>query len=177
MAVGTKKQEGIVFQHFYRNATYTLRPASRSIVNGIPQNNPALRAVFDNHRFDSGRVQKALGWTDEDRRLVEQYLMDHPDFGSPRGMSIEAHTIESLKDSPVRIPALQVRCAAFYRDAETGESVQCERQPKDGEDFCVEHLAEIRLAQEAPAEEALPVPDADLSFLDDEYVPEEEEEG
>jgi hypothetical protein len=175
--MAVKTQEGMVFNHFFKDAKYVIRASYREVVNGMMVPHRGLRAEFTNHRFDSGKAQASLGWSDEERNLVEQYLIEHADFGVPRGMSLENHTIENLREAPVSIPALKVRCAAFYRDEETGESVQCDRSPADSEDFCKEHMAEVVAASQVPAQPSpLAAPDGDLAFLAEGVLPGDEDD-
>lgn len=96
---------------------------------------PGLKARFFGHVFDSEKSQRELGWTDEEREKVEEYLLSHQDFNKHGGFYLETQA-----ESNVITPLGPKRCIAFFRN-ESGESEQCPREPIEGGDYCDEHAA------------------------------------
>lgn len=129
---------------------------------------PGLEARFLNHRFDSVTTQRDKGWTDEQRKLVENYLLAHRDFDAPRGIHLEivdGETKEQLMaaaghvSTPEKIDGRN-RCAAWIRN-EHGESEMCPKPAIHGE-LCAQHAGLLGDEQDeegevpAPVEAALP---------------------
>jgi len=175
-ATETRATKGLVFVHFIANMKYVLRPAARQVIDGIPHNRRALRADFKHHRWDSLQAQKNNHWTDEERVMLEQYLLDHNDFGRPRGLSLEGHTLDAMREAQVAIPQMKLRCAAFFPNPSTGESEQCTEEPLEDEDYCSKHKAEIDaiVAQQMKAEregDEAPESSGDADFLGADSLP------
>jgi hypothetical protein len=76
------------FRSKWRKPQYVVRPTYKTIIApGQEQIHQGLRAMFqdDGARggfLDTEAQQRALGWSDEERERVEQYLLNHSDFGS-----------------------------------------------------------------------------------------------
>ena len=100
-----------------------------------------LRARFRDHFFDSEIAQKQLGWTDEERMLVEEQLLANHRYGKANGFYLEdiaerrAAQLDKKKDRSNE----QIRCLEFYRDPETNEAVQCPNAVVPDTEFCADH--------------------------------------
>lgn len=95
---------------------------------------PGLSARFFGNVCDTEKMQKELGWTDEERQIVEEYLLNHKDFNRPGGFYLE---VEPDAAAPKRDLTV-TRCLAFFRN-EAGESEQCPNQTLEESDYCAEH--------------------------------------
>jgi hypothetical protein len=109
---------------------------------GMPEIHKGLQARFVNHLFDSEQAQEQLGWTDEERILVERHLLGHRDLDRYNGFHlddlVEGKAAAKLIDMPAA--ATSMRCIAFFRN-EDGEVEQCPREAQVG-DFCRAHAEE-----------------------------------
>lgn len=115
-------------------AKYVVKP-KYTVMNGpTPVAVSGLQARFFGHIFDSEKSQRELGWTNEERELVEEHLLNHRDFNRHGGFYLETDGVQAAPRSGVK------RCIAFFRN-ESGESEQCPREPLDGSDYCDEHKA------------------------------------
>lgn len=139
-----------------RSVTYVIRPAvpQRDPLTGRQTGvSPALRAEFKEHKWDSNKAQQVHRWSDDERVMVEKYLLGHPDFGRGDGRGIfldqtatldpavvEEHEQE-LKRAEARGAVPERRCM-FMQDA--GEDmVQCDATALEGKDHCERHEAMI----------------------------------
>lgn len=116
-------------------AKYVVVPAYTTMNGPTPVPVPGLKARFFGHVFDSEKSQRELGWTDADRKKVEEHLLNHKDFNRHGGFYME-----SVADVPFHKDVGEKRCIAFFRN-EAGESEQCPRTPVEGYDYCDEHKA------------------------------------
>lgn len=117
-----------------RRAKYVVagHPRYTEHVGPTPVVMPGLTARFFGHVCDTEKSQRELGWKDEERELVENYLMQHKDFNHPGGFYLE-----TLVDAePVR--TLTTRCISFFRNEE-GEAEQCPNPTVEGSDHCAQH--------------------------------------
>jgi hypothetical protein len=122
-------------------AKYVVVP-KYTVMNGPNQTAvPGLTARFFGHVFDSQKSQRELGWTDEEREKVENYLLGHRDFNRHGGFYLE-----NAADLAVPRELGAKRCIAFFRN-EAGESEQCPREPVEGKDYCDEHAAMMMAAE------------------------------
>ncbi|HET9672660.1 MAG TPA: hypothetical protein VFQ40_07405, partial [Actinomycetota bacterium] len=110
---------------------------------------PGLEARFKNHLFDSELQQRDKGWTDEQRKLVENYLLAHRDYDAPHGIHLEVADGESREEiiaraghvvTPTSVEGAK-RCAAYIRN-ERGESELCPKPAAIG-DMCAQHAAMV----------------------------------
>ena len=119
-----------------------IRPAVKTHAPGSGQVvllDRGLRAKFREHVFDSEIAQRQLGWTDEDRILVEQRLLANPRFDTANGFYLE--DIAEQKAAALKTKdkeKLKLRCLEFYRDEEN-QSVQCDNEPLEGSEYCAAH--------------------------------------
>lgn len=86
--------------------------------------------------FDSESAQKNLRWTDEQRIQVEEYLMNHPDFGHQIFFA-PGQTTPDGKEPPDTTRPSEVRCGHFVTDR--GEIRQCKNKALLGNDYCALH--------------------------------------
>lgn len=123
------------FNHTSRRYKYVIVPRVKTIVNGTTlATTPGLSARFLNHLCDTEREQRNKGWTNEERKTVEAFLLAHEDYMRPGGFYLE-----NAADDQAPIPPMEaVRCIAFFRN-ETNEVEQCPSKPLDGSEFCAEH--------------------------------------
>lgn len=143
----------------------------RKIVNtdtGVTESYPGLEARFLNHVFDSETSQVAKGWTDEQRKIVENYLLGHPDFDRPGGFYLDVAGTGQSKAEILREaghpmaddPAVagQERCLFFYPDPDhVGEVAQCPAQAVGGTEFCSQHQPETVADEQGPPPQPHPV--------------------
>lgn len=105
------------------------------VMNGpTPVVQPGLSARFFGHVCDTEKMQKELGWTDDERELVEEYLMGHRDFNRPGGFYLE--TIADGEQP--KVDARATRCLSFFRN-EDGEAEQCPNETVGDTDYCAQH--------------------------------------
>lgn len=114
-----------------------------------------LYAEFKQHKFDSEAAQRTYGWTDEQRKKVEEHLLNHQDWGRSDGRGIfldqtatakptsEQELVEAAK---ARGTVPERRCL-FMQDV--GEdTIQCDQKiPIDQpSDYCSTHEAILEAA-------------------------------
>lgn len=132
------------FLSFPQRAKYVVRPTRKVFIDGQPDVQRGLTARFLNHTFDSDKTQAQLGWTDAERKQVEDHLLAHPDFERHGGIYLD-EIVEGKQQKVARMPsslasADQPRCVAFIRNEE-GEAEQCPRSALEDGDLCEEHAA------------------------------------
>jgi len=117
-------------------AKYVYKPMVKHVNGGVATMERGLTARFLGHVFDSERAQKALGWTDEDRRAVERFLLEHYDFNRPNGFYLE----DAQHVGEVAMPAAGavLRCLEFFVN-EAGESEQCPNEVVGDGEYCSAH--------------------------------------
>jgi hypothetical protein len=105
------------------------------VMNGAtPIVHPGLAARFFGNVCDTEKSQRELGWTNEEREVVEEYLLGHKDFNHPGGYYLEvAPDVVAPRGAPTA-----TRCLAFFRN-EAGESEQCPNTPEGDTDYCAQH--------------------------------------
>lgn len=94
---------------------------------------PGLTARFFGNVCDTRKSQSEQGWTDDEREIVENYLMGHKDFNHPGGFYLEV-----APDAVAPRGAMATRCLAFFRN-EAGESEQCPNPTLEDSDHCAQH--------------------------------------
>lgn len=101
---------------------------------------PGLEARFFGHVFDSEKAQKDLGWTDDERKLVERYLLGHEDLDKHNGFYLEDQAYGKVpgKDRAVPAGVSSTRCTEFFQN-EDGEYEQCPNESVEGTEFCAQH--------------------------------------
>lgn len=103
------------------------------VMNGpTPVMQPGLSARFFGHVCDTEKAQREQGWTDDERKIVEDYLMGHRDFNRPGGFYLE-NVVDAAPPTD-----RATRCLAFFRN-ESGESEQCPSQTLGETDYCEQH--------------------------------------
>lgn len=124
------------FQSRWDNAVYVVRPTYvLNIAPGQAEIKRGMKAVFSGRDriFDSESSQVLNGWTDEERKQVEDYLLKHRDFGA------------GLYLAPGEIPPVGVEVAApeltrcSHIATVNGKITQCKDDARLGEDFCAKH--------------------------------------
>lgn len=113
-----------------------------------------LYAEFKQHKFDSEAAQRTYGWTDEERKKVEEHLLNNPDWGRSDGRGIfhdtTATVISSEKDlieaAKQRGTVPERRCLFMQEVGE--DTVQCDQKiPIDQpSDYCATHEAILEAA-------------------------------
>lgn len=146
-----------------RSVTYTIRPHRANVhpITGARSEIPAIRAEFKEHQFDSEAAAKSLGWNELDRmngdepgttrKMVEQYLLEHADWGRADGRGIFHGEMSTLQELELRAKGVVKRCI-FQQDAGDGQLQMCNAEVEDPEnDFCDTHqkLVEDALAAQA----------------------------
>jgi hypothetical protein len=112
-----------------------------------------LRAEFKGHMFDTERAQKGLRWSDDERKLVEQSLLEHEDFERGRIMALRPGADPEgrkprlyLADGPdaarldtdvTPAPEQKPRCIFLMATDEGAE--QCSRPAKADGIYCAQH--------------------------------------
>jgi hypothetical protein len=143
----------------------------RKIANketGVTDSYPGLEARFLNHVFDSEQSQIAKGWTIEQRKIVESYMLGHPDFDRPGGFYLDVASTGESKADVLRnaghpmadSPAVgnQERCMFFYPDPDhSGEVAQCPAAALAHSEFCGSHQPEAVADDQGPAPSPEPV--------------------
>jgi hypothetical protein len=126
--------------------TYTIRPAKRYMLEGLPEYDRGLHAEFVDGFFDTEVAQEKFDWSDEERDLVERFLMKHADWGhalyaDPSEKNIKARESTRIPEKPAEIegqPGVsETVCIAWETDE--GASEMCGKPTVDGE-FCAKHL-------------------------------------
>ena len=122
---------------------------------------PGLAARFLNHAFDSDKSQTELGWTDEQRKMVENHLLAHKDFDRPGGIFLDTAAGESKADilraaghpmAEQMATKEQPRCLFFFRNNE-GEAEQCPHIAVAESDYCIQHSPEQAEPQPHPVQD------------------------
>jgi hypothetical protein len=120
--------------------TYVVRPKWEQVhpVSGKVTPVPGLSAQFRgrDRLFDTEAAQKTLGWTDEERKQVEEYLLGHQDFGYRLWLAPGQTTPEGLNVNVGSGPQ-EVRCGHFI--TKDGEIRQCKNKALVGQEFCGTH--------------------------------------
>lgn len=130
--------------------------------DGSTYTNPGLEARFLNNAFDTERAQRDKGWTDEQRQIVENYLLSHPDFDKPGGFYLDLATSGKSKAEILREAGHPMadqpvmgneRCMFFFSDPDVpGAVAQCPATKTEG-DYCAEHQPEHVTDEQGPAPE------------------------
>lgn len=124
-----------------RTACYVVE-AQRQIMDmatGRSQTTPPLRAKFKDHKFDSEIAQRELGWSEEQRKRVEEHLIHHPDFGRSDGRGLFYDNSATISEAELVASGARRRCV-FMQDVGE-ETLQCaEMVDEPGVDYCSLHL-------------------------------------
>lgn len=137
------------FRRAYRHRGlngYTIRPHTRYTENGMTMTRYPLRAQFVDGFWDSEATQKSMGWSNEEREQVEQYLLTHDDFGhglfldssEPGAGPYVATETEATEEEQEK--SLTVCIASVETD---GESKLCGRPTVGDSEFCAKHIEEF----------------------------------
>ena len=137
------------FQSKFRNHMIVARSATFNIVPGLPAIPvPGLYAKFvgPNRIFDPDKAAKEEGWSDEDRDLIETWLLGHDmfmvDFFLAPGQSIPEEKAHLVKRGKREDAAKFKKCTAL--GIVDGDIVQCQNEATAGRDFCAEHDPETQ---------------------------------
>lgn len=150
------------FQSAHSNASYVVRRDMGEPTPGLPPPPRGLKAKFlgEDRLFDSERAQRELGWTDEERLLVERHLLTHRDFGRRRSRAQGGLYLAPGQDVPpehadlgveagiaheaaaqVRLAEAGFRCAFVWT---TSEGIkQCPDEVAQGSQFCEGHTEQL----------------------------------
>jgi hypothetical protein len=144
------------FLSAFESIDYVIKPSRPQLINGV-QYPPteAIRAEFKRHVFDSERAQAIHAWTDEVRELVEQRLLNHPDFGRRRAsQSGLANTLSVAKDhADYQGPdPSSATCIVVVPSADGAE--QCGDAVVPGAVYCSKHLNELASSLKKPRKPA-----------------------
>jgi hypothetical protein len=97
-----------------------------------------LSAKFFDHKFDSEKAQKALGWTDEERIKVENHLLNDKDFRTAeKGRRLRVDGAYLREGEAFEISE---RCDAKLVTPNGPEP--CPLSPVPGFNFCKRHILE-----------------------------------
>lgn len=134
------------FRSKYPDRVYVVQPADymydgrqqRRLVRG-------LRVEFRAGFFDSVRAQERNGWTDEERDIVEHFLLNHDDFNRHARFGRGGLYLDDAQDptlpaevkQQVQTADAQRRCILTIRDEDGIE--QCGNQAAEGSDYCEVH--------------------------------------
>ena len=136
------------FRRSYRGHgrhVYVIRKARRYMLDGLQEYDRGLRAEFNEGFFDTEAAQLTLAWTDEERDLVERFLMRHQDFG--HGLYLDPSEKGASVATPERPAAIEGQpgesrtvCIAWDENGD-GESTMCGRPTvDDAGEFCARHV-------------------------------------
>jgi len=128
----------VIFMSQFENMTYVVRPKWEQVhpVSGRVTPVPGLSVNFRGRGrlWDSESAQKTNRWSDEERKQVEDYLLNHTDFGhhlwlAPGQVAPEGYKTNATPE--------ELRCSHFV--TEKGEIRQCKNPALVGEEFCGTH--------------------------------------
>lgn len=135
------------FMSKYDNAVYIIDGKSKDTVfmpGGRVQRIPGVRATFTgkSHIFDSETAQQKFRWSDELREQVEEYLINHSDFGRDFYLAPDEPMTDRIREKMDK--ARPVSDTPFFRCSKIipkGDGFdQCESMAVLGGDFCEAHL-------------------------------------
>lgn len=133
------------FRSSARSVTYVVKPGWQKVsqISGeVEQRFWGIRAVFENHWFDSEVAGERQGWSDEEREMVEKHLLAHPDFveNAPGGRTagrVFIYLDEPGTSAPDPAQGTVLRCAAEVITDEGPQ--QCDRVAITPSGLCGEH--------------------------------------
>lgn len=133
------------FMSKFENAVYVVEPRDTIFSPGGRKNLiRGLRAEFRgrDHIFDSERSQKAYRWNDDTRKRVEEYLIEHEDFGHLYYLAPGEEPTDRVKKLMEKAAPMATvpffRCAKL--DVIDDKFEQCPETAVFGKDFCERHL-------------------------------------
>lgn len=134
------------FRNKYQNITYTIRPAHTKVENGTPIPVKGLRVRFANHVLDTDKQAIEQFWTPEEKDLVEQKLLAHPDFdrGFIRPMEETPEDFQRFAAVADKAANASAKCIATF--ATEGGSEPCGRSVVGDTDYCLEHIGKTEEA-------------------------------
>lgn len=132
------------FQAKYDNASYVIEPKDTIYLPGGKVNRVrGIRAEFRGrfHMFDSDVAAKAYRWDAKTKKKVEEYLMEHPDFGTEIYLLDidEAPEWAKKKLAEVTPEVRDPRMACAKIVAVSDGFVQCRNLAVMGSQYCEEH--------------------------------------
>lgn len=125
-------------QSRHRHHVIVVIPKDYEIVAGHKRLVRGLSAEFEDHLFDSYKAQKAHRWTDEQRIEVENFLMEHEEYG--RGIYPATLEMPSKYAAPVQPDGTAIEPEREV--AEAVEAIVLENDP-----FCIVTFATPQGAQ------------------------------
>lgn len=139
------------FRSTAKNAVVVVRAGDAELIPGTTRVRriQPIRAEFKNFFFDSVAAQQKFRWTNEERELVEQSLIDHPDFqppnprlGRPRFYLVEDEARPITQEqATAEVERAPVFGCVYSWVGSNGDSEMCPRKALEGSDFCEEHSA------------------------------------
>jgi hypothetical protein len=111
------------FRSHMLNYEQVIRPSITLIENGFPRRTPPLRLYFLNGMADTEEHQRRYMWSDEDRELVERFMISHPSFERPQGHFLEdgQHLPPWYIPAAPKIPVGADQCIFVIRTPQGGE--------------------------------------------------------
>jgi hypothetical protein len=139
-------EEGLVkFQAKYDNASYVIEPKDTVYLPGGKVNRiRGIRAEFRGrfHIFDSEVAAKAYRWDAKTKKHVEEYLMEHQDFGTEIYLldidQAPEWAKKKLADVTPDVRDPRYICARIVSTED--DFVQCRNYAVMGNQFCEEHM-------------------------------------
>jgi hypothetical protein len=135
------------FMSKYDNAVYIIDGKSKDTVfmpGGRVQRIPGVRATFGgrSHIFDSQTAQQKYRWSDEQREQVEEYLLNHQDFGRDFYLAPDEPMTDRVKELLSKVqPSSDTpffKCSKIIPKDDGFD--QCPNNAVLGKDFCEIHL-------------------------------------
>ena len=84
-----------------------------------------LHAQFKNGIFDSVEEQKRLHWSDDQREIVEDWLLGHKDFGTASGDTLRVYDPEAQPTQTVTLLKGQCLFTSPIEEDGVRSTVQC----------------------------------------------------
>ena len=98
---------------------------------------PGISARFHSHMFDTKQAQETLKWTDDQRTLVEDYLLGHENFNTAWLQLVPESEPE------MRAKEFEEQKICISRTVTDEGVVDCDQQAVEGQYYCKRHLATL----------------------------------
>ena len=135
------------FMSKFDNAVYIIDGKSKDTVfmpGGRVQRIPGVRATFTgrSHIFDSETAQQKFRWSDDLREQVEEYLLNHEDFGRDFYLAPDEPMTDRVRELLSKVtPNSETpffKCSKIITKDDGFD--QCPNMAVLGKDFCETHL-------------------------------------